>query len=286
MTDSEILALASQQSVSPRLVFREQLPLAALYEMQRHTEFHSFVFQGGTALRLCYNNPRFSEDLDFVVRSSPPARISLDEPLPWENIVDALTEVFPGANGFKVRVQKADSGIQRSIITCQTPYERGLHRLHLECVRVPAHTTAESIIQAPQGRFTIVVETPKEILADKLVAVGLRSYFKGRDMWDIAFLQHQKVSVDLTLIQTKLRDYGHSATDYLHKLDQQRIAMQTPDSILNLRMELARFLTREQIERFDAEGGWKRMLDGTLNLITSIQHSIAPAPPTQRGPHL
>jgi len=214
LTDSEILALVSQQSVSPRLVFREQLQLAALYEVQRHTEFHSFVFQGGTALRLCYNNPRFSEDLDFVVRNSPPARISLDEPLPWENIVDTLTEVFPGATGFKVRVQKADSGIQRSIISCQTPYERGLHRLHLECVRVPAYTTAESIIQAPQGRFIL-----------------------------------------------------------------------TPNSILNLRMELARFLTREAIERFDAGRGWKRMLDGTLNLIPSIQHSIAPAPPTQRGPH-
>lgn len=52
LTNSDIIALASQQRVSPRLVFREQLQLSVLCEMQRHPEFSSFVFQGGTALML------------------------------------------------------------------------------------------------------------------------------------------------------------------------------------------------------------------------------------------
>ncbi len=115
-------------------------------------------------------HPEFSEDLDLVVRNSLSTHGALDKSLPWENVVDALTEVLPGATGFRVRVQQADAGIRRSIISGQTPYERGLHRLHLECVRVGAPTTAESEIEAPRGRFPFVVETPKEILADKLQA--------------------------------------------------------------------------------------------------------------------
>lgn len=30
----------------------------------------SLVFQGGTALRLCYNGTRFSEDLDFCIANN------------------------------------------------------------------------------------------------------------------------------------------------------------------------------------------------------------------------
>ena len=31
---------------------------------------NSLVFQGGTSLRLCYNNDRYSEDLDFVMNKN------------------------------------------------------------------------------------------------------------------------------------------------------------------------------------------------------------------------
>jgi Nucleotidyl transferase AbiEii toxin, Type IV TA system len=36
------------------------------------------VFQGGTALRLCYGGERYSEDLDFVCGKSAPQRLSVE----------------------------------------------------------------------------------------------------------------------------------------------------------------------------------------------------------------
>jgi len=46
-------------------VFQEEVQKAVLASLSRDEAFNHLVFQGGTALRLFYENPRFSEDSDF-----------------------------------------------------------------------------------------------------------------------------------------------------------------------------------------------------------------------------
>ncbi len=56
------------------------------------------------------------------------------------------------------------------------------------------------------GQETIVlVETMEEILADKIIAFGDRKYLKHRDIWDIHFLNNQKVKLEVDLILKNTR---------------------------------------------------------------------------------
>lgn len=50
------------------LLIREEVQKAVLARLGLKEFFREAVFQGGTALRLFYGNPRLSEGLDFVYR--------------------------------------------------------------------------------------------------------------------------------------------------------------------------------------------------------------------------
>ncbi|HAJ95387.1 MAG TPA: hypothetical protein DCP02_04045 [Actinobacteria bacterium] len=54
-------------SVSYEQVVREEYEMIILKKLYESGQGKSFVFKGGTALRLAYGSPRFSEDLDFTV---------------------------------------------------------------------------------------------------------------------------------------------------------------------------------------------------------------------------
>jgi len=50
---------------------QEILQEVALYGLWRADFFEIAAFQGGTCLRILHGLPRFSEDLDFILRDSP-----------------------------------------------------------------------------------------------------------------------------------------------------------------------------------------------------------------------
>ncbi len=61
---------SERENISPKLIFREELQKAILTSFSKEGLFQTIVFQGGTALRLLHDNPRYSEDLDFVLREN------------------------------------------------------------------------------------------------------------------------------------------------------------------------------------------------------------------------
>ena len=61
----------------------------------------------------------------------------------------------------------------------------------------------------------IRVEEPFEILADKITALGLRTYLKGRDIWDIYFLTVEKqISVPWNLVFKKSKSCSLNGLKY------------------------------------------------------------------------
>ena len=64
----DILTVSNQQHMDAKQVLREELQKTILTALSHEGYFTSLVFQGGTALRLFYGNPRFSEDIDFVIK--------------------------------------------------------------------------------------------------------------------------------------------------------------------------------------------------------------------------
>src|SRR3989344_333917 len=65
LTTAQILSQKLQMSLDQ--VVREEYEILLLKEIFESEYGTGLVFKGGTALRLVYNSPRFSEDLDFTL---------------------------------------------------------------------------------------------------------------------------------------------------------------------------------------------------------------------------
>ena len=65
MDETLAKALAVQQQISIDSIVREEYELLLLKELYESEFGAQLMFKGGTALRLAYGSPRFSEDLDF-----------------------------------------------------------------------------------------------------------------------------------------------------------------------------------------------------------------------------
>lgn len=67
MDISTAQVLSNKLQISIDQVVREEYELLLLKEISESEYGSSLVFKGGTALRLMYGSPRFSEDLDFTL---------------------------------------------------------------------------------------------------------------------------------------------------------------------------------------------------------------------------
>src|SRR4030042_2234444 len=93
-------SLAARLKIAVEQVVREELELSLLKSLFESGIGTALVFKGGTALRLAFGSPRFSDDLDFSVSSAVPeaafrtaARAAL-KGLPEATLVEALAKRF------------------------------------------------------------------------------------------------------------------------------------------------------------------------------------------------
>ncbi len=249
--------------------------------MAEQDAFSYLVFQGGTALRLCYQNPRFSEDLDFVMH---PSNRRLDHSVvALDPLIEHLQNVFPWVHDLATKIQKSAPTLSRAIISGRLP-DRTSFRVHLEFANVPSYDVVTPSLVAPQGNFLLAAESPQEIFADKVVALGLRPYIKGRDVWDIAFLQSKKVLLPIDLIPRKLQDYGASAVTFRANLEQRGVLLQSTETQSQLRDELMRFLRPDQVSTTDEQNAWVGMAQSSARLLNSVR--MSPVLSHSGGPRL
>ena len=189
---------------SSRLVIeKELLHYDILFALSEHKLLDQLTFQGGTALRLCYQLRRFSEDLDFVS----------GQHIPYSTLtrMKSVIEEYLGRRyGFTVRVKEpraAESSqkvtVSRWQITVITHPEQpdiSSQKIRIEVANVPAYTRNLLPIKSnydvlPDGYddLFIHVESLEEILVDKIIAYVARSHVKARDLWDLQWLQRPRV---------------------------------------------------------------------------------------------
>jgi len=223
-------------------LFREQLQRATLTALSRERLFQTIVLQGGTALRLFYRNPRFSEDLDFVLKRGSP-RIDLnDHALPVKGFVQ---DSFPFLDGVKLELQKDSKELQRLVLRAISDSLPRASRLHLELAYVPSYLNEPRILDFPPFNPAIRVEEETEILADKVTALLCRSYIKGRDLWDIHYLSREKdVELSMDLVARKLEDHGVRRDDWA-ALPEDAARKIGERGLEALEGELERFLTKQ-----------------------------------------
>ena len=294
MIDSaDLKSLVDQAMKDPALshmrpvVEKELLHYDLLYVLEKEGMLESLVFQGGTALRLCYGGSRFSEDLDFAGGTDFTSLTMVDMKTCIEDYLGSRygLEVFvKEPSSLKNEAQYAELRIEKWQIRIVTSPERRdipKQKIKLEIANIPAHTTAiRPLIRnydfLPDGYedLLLVVETENEIMADKLISLpATLSHVRNRDIWDLAWLSQRGASVDSDLVKKKMADY--QLTEYPDRLD--RMLLRLPDIIQGkaFHQEMERFLPAETFERTLGQPKFKPyLLDRVTSLLETVQGDL------------
>ena len=261
-TFNELLDLAQRQAggidvpTRPAIV-KELLHYDILLALSRSQMGRQLVFQGGTALRLCYGGQRYSEDLDFVCGQAA------GEPFNLEEVTALLGEHVAERYGLQLEVKAPPSDrvfegeevvVKRWSLNVWVPGFPVKQKIHFEVCNVPAYQ-AEPMLLQPRydflsdvyGDIALQVESLTEIYADKIVALIGRSHLKGRDLWDLRWLSQRGETVDVDLVKTKLDDYGLG--DVPDRIERAQAALQAPSARKAFQDEMVRFLTPSVAQR-------------------------------------
>jgi predicted nucleotidyltransferase component of viral defense system len=299
-TRTDLLAVAgkyaNERKVPANTIVKEILHYEILYALTQSGAAAQLTFQGGTALRLCYQGTRYSEDLDFAAGDAfkPDAMVPFADLLRRE-IGDAYglqvdikapkaKEPAEGVHvarwSAKVQVPQADPSVPQNQV------------INIEVASVPAHdvdlvSVAANYphLPAPHRQLIIAAETPKEILADKLVALGARPFLKARDIWDIKFLTDRQIALDIALIGQKLVDYGWCEDDFKEKLQAKLTELTDPATAKAFHKEMSRFVdagVAAQLENPSLAGGFlkraKEQALAVLNADLAADNGLRPRP--------
>jgi hypothetical protein len=111
MIKQKLQVYGATNAVEAENALKEILQEIALYALWRADFFDIALFQGGTSLRILHGLPRFSEDLDFMLRSPDPA-------FDWADHLKILRQIF-AAFGLKLDAKpkdKMDSRIRQAVL--------------------------------------------------------------------------------------------------------------------------------------------------------------------------
>lgn len=227
---------------------KEIIQEIALLGMWRGKFFEKGAFYGGTALRILYNLPRFSEDLDFSLLE-PDKDFDISK---YESYLRTELNAF----GFEVEIEKK---VKTKITNIDSAFIKANSLVHLIKVNAEIKTQKNRRLKIklevdkdpPLGFSTEVVQhfVPipfsvktfglPSLFAGKISALLFRPYkqnLKGRDWYDYLWYISRGVSVDLKHLQERIEQVGKWSSaeelslDKVKKLLQQKFK----DSDINL----------------------------------------------------
>lgn len=210
-----IKGTASDDGLPPAIIVAEPMQIAFLDGFYSQRESLSFVFHGGTAIRMLYGGYRYSEDLDFCVPDEK--SLSVLEGLVTKAYQHAreLITVYLGPAEMELKRQEGRKKIAAWWFNITPPGERRKYRVKIEFGPYAVYTKRSVQVRNINKflpRQPLVISTgPEELLADKVNALADRPYTKERDLFDIWFLTTVlKISPDIELIKKKMQDYNVS----------------------------------------------------------------------------
>jgi predicted nucleotidyltransferase component of viral defense system len=272
---SQIEEFSRRQGIAGEMdqnLVKEAIHLHLLSAMSDAGILRHAVFQGGTALRLCYGGDRYSEDLDFVCGKAG----SYFTDVEFKELIEAALETTK-------KTLNRDFGIAADRISLKKPPPPDLVKqepitvaawqiivpieatpraprslIKIEFANVPAYETKPMPVRATPGLVQVqdvilTVETPNEILADKAVALTAREVLKFRDVWDVWFLQNKlDAKVNREVVQKKFADYGTSDMEAKAEKRLAELSSEaTPKAFLS---EMKRFLPAKRVAQLSETG--------------------------------
>ena len=193
---------------------REILQEVILYGLSTTNFFRFAAFHGGTSLRILYQLPRFSEDLDFVLKE--PSKNFI-----WEKYFDQIMktcklfglepELYDRKDTEKV-VQKMflkDNSIGK-VLELKFAHHPG-KKLRIKCeidTNPPAGSTFENKFVSFPLEYSVITQDLASNFANKCHALLCRKYEKGRDWFDFAWYVNRKAPMNFDLLAHAINQQG------------------------------------------------------------------------------
>jgi predicted nucleotidyltransferase component of viral defense system len=205
-----IAQFAREVGIAPEHLAREEHELLLLRGLLEQPVGDRLVFKGGTALRLAYGSPRFSDDLDFSATAAiggkafRQAAEAAMRGFPQITLVEALAKRFTLLAVYRIRAPAVPPtvSIRVEVSTRPEPWNRG-RDLELR------------LLTSPVTPVTVLahVATLDRLWTDKVAAFADRR--EPRDLYDLWFLA-QKLrrefvpnleGLDMRVLRRQLRKY-------------------------------------------------------------------------------
>ena len=215
MLQKKLRDYGATNAVEEENATKEIIQEIALYALWRADFFDVALFQGGTSLRILHALPRFSEDLDFLLRVPDPD-------FQWSPYLSALVEIF-GQFGLKLEAQpkdKMDRAVRAAILKDDSIASQlnlsfaGSGRAKAIRIKLEIDTNppAGSVETTTFLDFPADYEVRHQDLASnfapKIHALLCRPYLKGRDWFDFSWYVASGVYPNLPLLAAALLQAG------------------------------------------------------------------------------
>ena len=188
-----------------QLFTQERDYIQAIYLSLLYSKTMSFVFKGGTCLRIAYGSPRYSEDLDF--------NSNLSEDEAYTELETAVKELEHFGIKGEIRNKRwSGSGFGFALSYSGPLYDgrdltKGLVRIDvsLRGERLSEDNITVRTEYDDVKMFILKAATLDHIFSEKVRALLVRGM--ARDLYDIWFLLERGIKPDLDLINSKLALY-------------------------------------------------------------------------------
>lgn len=202
-------ALEEEQAI------KEIVQEIALFALWQADFFKVAAFHGGTCLRILYDLPRFSEDLDFILKKP-------SDNFEWEHYLTRLVASLAdfGLHSEVVDKSRMDRRIKKAIIKNSSitnqldlsfysgPADQKL-KIKLEIdVNPPAHSHFDYTFFDFPSDFEIYHQDLPSNFALKIHALLCRGFVKGRDWFDFSWYIRQGTQPNISHLEAALIQYG------------------------------------------------------------------------------
>ena len=224
----EMVAAYNPQNADQRLNAQHQaMQQIVLAGLQKGGFFEHAAFYGGTCLRIFYNLPRFSEDMDFSLTEKNPT-------IHLENYFQAIQDVFAftGKEVVITKKEKLNFGRVESAFLKEdtSAYDIAFRTEKTIKVKIELDTdppllfdTEQKLLMKPYSLMVRCFTLP-DLFAGKMHALVYRNWktrIKGRDWYDFEWYIRFNVPLNFRHLQERIREFSGqevSKEEFMHLL--------------------------------------------------------------------
>ncbi len=202
MISKEALKKEAEKS-NLTLYQQEKDYLLKLFLFNYYQDSEEAVFKGGTCLKYLFGLNRFSEDLDFNLKTSP------------NKFQKQVASTLKKINKLGIKSSFKKQELFKNTFTCEIRFKGPLYNGEsnsLNKIRIdagkrtgiklkPKWQLIESEYPETPKSFLVLALDEREILAEKISALLSRN--KGRDLYDVWFLLKKGVELNAKLVNQK-----------------------------------------------------------------------------------